>query len=169
MRVQNRVQLITYPDSMGGDLRSLGQVLGRYFPNTFGGGVHILPPFPSSGDRGFAPLTYLEIEPEFGSWEDIKRLGESYPILLDLIINHISWKSSYFQDFLQHGCNSAYADLFIPIEKYWPNSNPPKEDIDKIFLRRPSPFSVYSNSRNRRSKDPLDNFWKDLPFGAGRH
>ena len=26
-------------------------------------GVHILPPFPSSGDRGFAPLTYEEIDP----------------------------------------------------------------------------------------------------------
>ena len=51
MRVKNQVQLITYPDSLGGDLRSLNHVLDTYFPGLFTGGVHILPPFPSSGDR----------------------------------------------------------------------------------------------------------------------
>ena len=60
MTVQNKVQLITYPDSLGGDLRTLNQVLDRHFQDIFPGGVHILPP-PSSGDRG-CPLTYLEIE-----------------------------------------------------------------------------------------------------------
>ena len=59
MAVKNKVQLITYPDSLGGDLKTLDNVLTKYFPNTFKGGIHILPPFPSSGDRGFAPLTYL--------------------------------------------------------------------------------------------------------------
>jgi sucrose phosphorylase len=165
MTVQNRVQLIAYPDSMGGDLRSLIKVLDRYFPNIFEGGVHILPPFPSSSDRGFAPLTHLEIEPMFGSWEDIKRIGESYPVLLDLIINHMSSKSSYFQDFLQHGCSSAYADLFIPIEKYWPNMNPPKEDIDKIFLRRPSPFSDYSIEETGEVRTLWTTFGKTSPSG----
>ena len=62
MAVKNQVQLITYPDSLGGDLKTLNQVLTTYFPNTFKGGIHILPPFPSSGDRGFAPLTYFGIE-----------------------------------------------------------------------------------------------------------
>lgn len=79
MTVKNKVQLITYPDSLGGDLQTLGQVLDRYFPNMFEGGIHILPPFPSSGDRGFAPLTYKEIEPKFGSWEDIRRIGRRPP------------------------------------------------------------------------------------------
>ena len=50
MAVKNQVQLITYPDSLGGDLKTLNQVLTTYFPNTFKGGIHILPPFPSSGD-----------------------------------------------------------------------------------------------------------------------
>ena len=47
MAVKNQVQLITYPDSLGGDLKTLNQVLTTYFPNTFKGGIHILPPFPS--------------------------------------------------------------------------------------------------------------------------
>jgi sucrose phosphorylase len=143
MTVKNKVQLITYPDSLGGDLKKLGHVLDQYFPNLFEGGIHILPPFPSSGDRGFAPLTYLEIEPKFGSWEDIRKIGEQHPILLDLIVNHISSKSSYFQDYLINGSASPYADLFIPIEKYWPNTNPSRAEIEKIFLRRQSPFSHY--------------------------
>ena len=46
MAVKNQVQLITYPDSLGGDLKTLNQVLTTYFPNTFKGGIHILPPFP---------------------------------------------------------------------------------------------------------------------------
>ena len=56
MTVKNKVQLITYADSLGGDLKTLDNVLTKYFPNKFKGGIHILPPFPSSGDRGFAPL-----------------------------------------------------------------------------------------------------------------
>ncbi len=86
MSVRNQVQLITYPDSLGGNLNSLHLVLEKYFPELFSGGIHILPPFPSSGDRGFAPLTYLEIEPQFGSWDDIRRLSEKHAILLDLML-----------------------------------------------------------------------------------
>ena len=66
MAVKNKVQLITYPDSLGGDLKTLADVLETRLDGVFQGGIHILPPFPSSGDRGFAPLTYLEIEPSFG-------------------------------------------------------------------------------------------------------
>ncbi|MBT7783831.1 MAG: sucrose phosphorylase, partial [Anaerolineae bacterium] len=92
MAVKNKVQLITYPDSLGGDLKTLYDVLETDFKDIFKGGIHILPPFPSSGDRGFAPLTYLEIEPAFGDWDDIQHLGKKYDILLDLMVNHISAK-----------------------------------------------------------------------------
>ena len=105
MAVKNKVQLITYPDSLGGDLKTLNNVLTKYFPKTFKGGIHILPPFPSSGDRGFAPLTYLEIEPQFGTWEDIRKLAENYDILLDLMVNHISKNSVFFRaDTMKQGC-----------------------------------------------------------------
>ena len=163
MAVKNKIQLITYPDSLGGDLNRLDQVLDQYFPNIFEGGIHILPPYPSSGDRGFAPLTYMEIEPKFGSWEEIKKIGGKYPVLLDLIINHISSKSPYFQDYLHNGCNSAYSDLFIPIEKYWPDRNPPREEIEKIFLRRQNPFSDYSIQETGEIKTLWTTFGKTTP------
>ncbi len=142
MSIKNQVQLITYPDSLGGNLQSLNKLLLKHFADVFKGGVHILPPFPSSGDRGFAPLTYFEIEPEFGTWENIRRIGENFDILIDLMVNHISRASPYFQDFVKWGRKSRYADLFITLDKIWPGGNPPQEDVRKIFLRKPEhPFS----------------------------
>lgn len=163
MAVKNKVQLITYPDSLGGDLQNLGEVLDRHFPDLFEGGVHILPPFPSSGDRGFAPLTHLQIDPRFGSWRDIKAIGDKRPVLLDLIVNHMSSKSPYFQDYLQNGPGSRYAGLFIPIEKYWPNGTPPKQDIERIFLRRPSPFSDYPVAATGETRTLWTTFGKTSP------
>ena len=126
MAVKNQVQLITYPDSLGGDLKTLNNVLLKHFSDIFKGGVHILPPFPSSGDRGFAPLTYLEIEPSFGTWDDIKAIGENFDVLVDLMVNHISRQSKYFQDFLKKGRKSEYADLFITLDKIWEDGKPSK-------------------------------------------
>ncbi|MNW41133.1 Sucrose phosphorylase [compost metagenome] len=144
MAVKNQVQLITYPDSLGGDLKTLHYVLETHFYAIFRGGVHILPPFPSSGDRGFAPLTYLEIEPSFGTWDEIRAIGERFDVLVDLMVNHISRNSEYFQDFLKHGRLSEYVDLFITLDKLWKDGNPVQSDIDKMFLRRPLPYSTFT-------------------------
>lgn len=142
MAVNNQVQLITYPDSLGGDLQALYNVLVKHFGDLFKGGIHILPPFPSSGDRGFAPMTYFEIDPAHGAWNDIRRIGVHYDVLVDLMVNHISRHSQYFQDFVKKGRESESADLFITLDKIWSNGNPPKEDVAKIFLRKPeNPFS----------------------------
>ncbi|WP_020618403.1 sucrose phosphorylase [Paenibacillus daejeonensis] len=163
MSVKNQVQLITYPDSLGGNLRKLHEVLEQHLPEVFKGGIHILPPFPSSGDRGFAPLTYLEIEPEFGSWEDIRAIGEHYDVLVDLMVNHISAQSEYFQDFLKHGRDSHYADLFITLDKIWENGEPVAEDIDRIFLRRPVPYSAYATSAQGLEERVWTTFGKTDP------
>ncbi|MEK5491764.1 sucrose phosphorylase [Paenibacillus sp. FSL R7-0297] len=152
MTLKNQVQLITYPDSLGGDLKQLHQVLRGPFADLFAGGIHILPPFPSSGDRGFAPLTYLEIEPEFGTWEDIRSIGEEFDVLVDLMVNHISRQSPYFQDFLEKGRASAYADLFITLDKIWADGQPVQADIEKMFLRRPLPYSTYSTPGSGEEK-----------------
>lgn len=142
MAFKNKVQLITYPDSLGGDLKTLHRVLSTHLPGLFPGGVHILPFFPSSADRGFAPVTYLEVEPAFGDWSDIRRLAAHYPLIADLMVNHISRQSRYFQDFVLKGRESEYADLFVTLDKIWPSGHPPAEDVAKIFLRKPeNPFS----------------------------
>jgi sucrose phosphorylase len=142
--VKNQVQLITYPDSLGGTLEALDRVLLTHFPGLFQGGIHILPPFPSSGDRGFAPLTYLEIEPRFGGWEDIRRISRHSEVMLDLMVNHLSRQSEYFRDFLKRGRRSRWADLFITLDKMWPDGKPSQEDLARMFLRRPLPFSRFT-------------------------
>lgn len=143
MQVKNKVQLITYPDGLGGDLQSLDRTLDEHFPGLFQGGMHILPPFPSTGDRGFAPLTYDEIDPRFGSWDDVRRLSERYDVVLDMIVNHVSSHSPSFRDFLAKGRASEWADLFITLDKVWPDGLPVQADVDKIFLRRPRPWSTF--------------------------
>jgi sucrose phosphorylase len=163
MTVKNKVQLITYPDSLGGDLKTLHGVLEKHFPDIFQGGIHILPPFPSSGDRGFAPLTYLEIEPQFGTWADVRRLGEKHDILLDLMVNHISAQSAFFQDFLKKGRNSEYADLFITVDKIWPDGDPPQEEVEKIFLRRTEPFSTFTIEETGEQEKVWTTFGKTTP------
>ena len=64
--MKNGVMLITYPDSLGRNLSDLSKVVAQYFSKAITG-IHILPFFPSSGDRGFAPMTYQEIDPAFGT------------------------------------------------------------------------------------------------------
>jgi len=137
-----RPQLLTYPDSLGGDLASLRRLLEGSLDGAFRG-VHVLPPFPSSGDRGFAPVTYREIDPRFGSWDDVAALAARQDVLLDLMINHISRRSPEFRDFERYGRSSPSANLFITLDKVWPNGDPPAADVARIFLRKPrAPFST---------------------------
>jgi sucrose 6(F)-phosphate phosphorylase len=163
MTVKNKVQLITYPDSLGGDLKSLNQILLKYFKDVFEGGIHILPPFPSSGDRGFAPLTYHDIDPSFGTWDDIRAIGKNFDVLLDLMVNHISRKSAYFQDFLKKGRNSEYANLFITLDKIWADGKPVREDVDKMFLRRKEPYSTFTIEETGKQETVWTTFGKQIP------
>lgn len=137
-----RPQLLTYPDSLGGSIQAISNLLAGPLNGLFSG-VHILPPFPSSGDRGFAPLTYREIDPRFGTWADISQLAEDYDVVLDLMVNHISRQSPEFSDFERRGRRSQYADLFLTVDKIWPSADPPAEDVSRIFLRKPrDPFTT---------------------------
>ncbi len=141
MALRNQVQLITYPDSLGGDLPALYAALNGPLTGLFSG-VHILPFYPSSGDRGFAPITYRAVEPRFGAWDDIRRIGAEFDVAVDLMVNHISRRSTFFQDFARRGRASEYADLFLTLDKVWPAGNPLDSDVARIALRRPEhPFT----------------------------
>src|SRR3954463_12361678 len=128
---------MTYPDSLGGGLAAIDTLLRGPLRGLFTG-IHVLPPFPSSGDRGFAPLTYREIDPRFGSWGDIRRIADRHDVLLDVMVNHISRRSAEFRDFERLGRASPSADLFGTLDKVWPNGIPPAADVALIFLRKPS-------------------------------
>ena len=118
MKVKNGVVLITYPDSLGGDLEGLQYCMEHYFREQFRG-IHILPFFPSTGDRGFAPVCYDQVEPAFGDWEQIRSLERSWEIYCDIMVNHISTESREFQDYLEKGEASLYREMFLDFEQFW--------------------------------------------------
>ena len=73
--------------------------------------------FPSTGDRGFAPVDYDEVDPAFGDWEDVKRLGEKYYLMFDFMINHLSRQSKYYKDYQEKHEASEFKD-FLNWDKF---------------------------------------------------
>ena len=86
MKLKNEVMLITYADSLGKNMTDLYQVLDKHLKGVVGG-VHLLPFFPSTGDRGFAPSDYTVVDEALGSWEGVQKLGENYYLMFDFMIN----------------------------------------------------------------------------------
>ncbi|CAI3483422.1 sucrose phosphorylase [Enterococcus cecorum] len=135
MKIKNEAMLITYCDSLGNNLKDLNKVLDKHL-NGVVGGIHLLPFFPSTGDRGFAPSDYTVVDQAFGTWEEVEALGEKYYLMFDFMINHISRESKFFQDFKQNHEHSPYKDMFIRIHEFFPENRPTPEDIDLIYKRK---------------------------------
>ena len=122
------ILLITYPDSMGGSIAALTRILDSRLQGAVGQ-VHLLPFYPSSGDRGFAPLRYDRPDPAFGSWDDVEELAARYDLMCDFMINHISRQSPYCQDYLKNKDASPWRDLFIRWREFWPGGEPSPEQL----------------------------------------
>jgi sucrose phosphorylase len=136
MNTKNGVMLITYANSMGKNISELHNILDRYFSGAIAG-AHILPFYPSSSDRGFSPLRYDIVDPEFGDWSDLANLSKKYFLMYDFMINHLSSQSFQFQDFIGRKDKSPYAGMFIRYKDFWPGGEPTKEENDKIYKRKP--------------------------------
>ena len=134
-RIENKIMLITYADSMSRNLEELDGILEEHFKGIIGG-LHILPFYPSSGDRGFAVINYDQVDPAFGTWEDIDRLAGKYYMMADFMLNHISIRSGEFKDYMEHGEESPYRDMFIHWEEFWPNGNPTEEQYNALYRRK---------------------------------
>lgn len=152
MSIANQVQLITYPDSLGQNLAELHYVVKRYLSKAIKG-IHLLPFFPSSADRGFAPITYDQVDPAFGTWRDIDKLSREFDLIVDFMVNHISRQSLFFQDYLENGKNSPYADMFLRFDKLAPNGNISEEDLAQIYTRKPRPpYMVIERANGTKEK-----------------
>lgn len=133
--MKNKIMLITYADSFGRNLKELKEMLDRYFKREIGA-VHILPFFPSSGDRGFSPMTYEEVDPQFGTWEDIEAIAKDYELMYDFMINHLSRRSPQFLDFIENHEDSPYKDMFLRFKEFWPGGAPTEEDVAMLNKRK---------------------------------
>lgn len=147
MAIQNKVQLISYPDSLGENLPELHYVLKRYLKDIIGG-VHILPVYPSSSDRGFAPKTYEEVDPRFGCFKDLELIGSEFDLILDFMPNHISRQSRYYLDFSERSSKSEYADMFLTFNKLCKKGPVTDEDLEKVYTRKPGPPYIMQDRKD---------------------
>jgi len=101
---QRDIIAITYGDSLIRENEVPLQTLKRFFDEHGEGlltGIHILPFYPWSSDDGFAVLDYSSVNEYLGSWYDISQIGSEYKLMADLVINHCSSRSLWFENFLQ--------------------------------------------------------------------
>lgn len=144
--MRNQVQLIAYANRFGdGTLASLTDVLRTRFNGIYAG-VHILPFFtPYDGaDAGFDPVDHTAVDPRLGTWDDITELSRTHEVMVDTIVNHMSWKSRQFQDVMARGENSPYRAMFLTMSSVFPHGAT-EEELAGIYRPRPGlPFTHYN-------------------------
>ncbi|PTD98181.1 sucrose phosphorylase [Pseudothauera lacus] len=149
MALRNAVQLIAYPDRIGGGLADLAAFIDHHLGDAVGG-VHVLPPFPSNADGGFSPLTHQAIDPAFGSWADLEGLAQRYDVCLDLVLNHLADDAPEFRDYLLHGPESPSAGLFVDVDALGEIG---PDDLAKIHIRKEKePFREVLFADGRRGR-----------------
>ena len=161
---EKTVILITYPDSFSdrkrSKLSSLNYFLKKYINNLFDV-IHILPFFPSSSDDGFAVIDYRKVDPSYGNWNDIKKINKNYKIMADLVINHGSSKSKWFENFIKQSGKGK--DFFYTVGNLF--------DISKVVRPRSHELLREVNTKNGKKKvwctfshDQIDYDYTNLKF-----
>ncbi|HCQ67441.1 MAG TPA: alpha-amylase [Rhodobacteraceae bacterium] len=93
-------------------------------------GVHILPFFPWTSDDGFAVTDYRKVDGKLGDWADITRIGTDFHLMSDLVLNHVSSQSGWFNAFLQD--HAPYNRFFVTAD--------PDDDLSAVVRPRVSPL-----------------------------
>ncbi|MDX1379305.1 MAG: alpha-amylase family glycosyl hydrolase, partial [Anaerolineales bacterium] len=125
--------LITYGDQVQEDNKAHLQTLAEFCETHLRdvvSGIHILPFYPWSSDDGFSVKDYRAVDPALGKWSDIERLGESFRLMFDGVINHMSAQGEWFQKFLQD--EEPYKNYFFTVE-----GNP---DLSQVVRPRALPL-----------------------------
>lgn len=125
--------LITYGDSIkspeGSPLEALYRFATRHFMGAIST-IHILPCFPYSSDDGFSVINYRKVDPELGTWKEIGALKGHFDLMFDLVLNHVSAKSTWFRDY--RNCILPYRDYF--------HEESPESDLSQVVRPRTSPL-----------------------------
>ena len=101
--------------------RGLGDVLST---------VHILPFFPYSSDDGFSVIDYRQVDPALGDWSHVASMGEDFELMFDLVVNHCSRHSGWFQRY--RAGEEPYVSYFIEVD--------PNEDVSLVTRPRSHPL-----------------------------
>jgi len=125
--------LITYGNSITKEdelpLHTLHRFLNKHLSECIKA-VHILPFFPFSSDDGFAVMDYLAVNPSLGEWEDIEAISKDYKLMSDLVINHMSSRSRWFDNFKKQ---------VDPGKDYFVQASP-EDDYSAVVRPRNSPL-----------------------------
>jgi sucrose phosphorylase len=127
------VAVITYGDSIITDGELPLKTLHRFLTQQLGSlvsWVHILPFHPWTSDDGFAVLDYSSVNEALGSWSDITRLGIDYRLMADLVLNHCSSRSAWFDNF-RRGVEPGADYFFVPASDF---------DFSNVVRPRTSPL-----------------------------
>ncbi|MBM69844.1 MAG: alpha-amylase [Haliea sp.] len=125
--------LITYGDSLLAPGEKPLHTLKRFLDAHTNGvisGVHILPFYPWTSDDGFAVLDYSSVNEALGDWDDIGEIAASCDLMADLVINHCSSRSAWFENFLRD--ESPGRDYFFTAD--------PAQDLSAVVRPRTSPL-----------------------------
>ncbi|MGD8555909.1 MAG: sugar phosphorylase [Chromatiales bacterium] len=130
---QSEITMITYGDSIRkvGEtpLRTLHRFLNSHLSDTISS-VHVLPFFPWSSDDGFAVINFSSVNESLGDWQDIQAIAYDYRLMADLVINHCSSRSLWFENFKQ-GKEPGRGYFFTAS---------PEDDLDQVVRPRTSPL-----------------------------
>lgn len=132
--------LIAYGDMVRREGEAPLATLGRFARETLGGAfsmLHVLPFFPYSSDDGFSVLMYRAVNPGLGDWGDVRELGASNRLMVDLVLNHCSRGHPWFKD---------YALGVDPYRRYFVEANP-DADLSAVVRPRTSPLLSHIHTR----------------------
>lgn len=130
---QEDIWLITYGDSVQKPNEKPLKTLDRFAKDELKGainGIHILPFFPYSSDDGFSVIDYSKVNDGLGDWNDIEDIAKNFHLMADLVINHCSSRSRWFDNFKQR--KSPGKDYFYEAS--------PKDKLDQVVRPRTSPL-----------------------------
>ncbi|GHB71251.1 sucrose phosphorylase [Psychrosphaera saromensis] len=127
------MMLITYGDSIvepeQKPLKTLESFMDTYLNDKINS-VHILPFFPYSSDDGFSVIDYSSVNESLGDWQDIEDIAGKYKLMSDLVINHCSSRSAWFQNFIKG--SGVGKDYFFTAD--------PSDDLSQVVRPRTSPL-----------------------------
>ncbi|MEM9035899.1 MAG: sugar phosphorylase [Actinomycetota bacterium] len=96
--------LITYGDTITGQGEAPLTTLHRFVSEHLDGAVstvHVLPFFPYTSDDGFSVADYLAVRSDLGGWDEISALADKPGLMADLVLNHCSASSAWFQELVR--------------------------------------------------------------------
>jgi glycosidase len=121
-------------------LKTLHHFAADHFKEVFSG-IHILPFFPYSSDDGFSVTDFQAVRPDLGSWGDIHSIGNDFHLMVDLVANHVSAESGWFQSYLAG--EKGFDDLAIEVDS--------KADLSGVIRPRALPLlSAFTKQPDRQ-------------------